>query len=336
MRFLAIQSISRENVPEYARYAAAVREVVARVNGMSDPDPGADLAARRLRVRARDRGPVAGRRRAGQSRRRRHEPRRQGGRDRRPRRDRAVRDGRRRRAARSGRADGRCRGRRGHERDARARPRDAGRRARARGCAGCARRSARRTSPGGWRASCATSRPSPRGGRPPSRALRDKVRTVEPALARLDLSRGGRRTPRCRRRGESARPMRTKPFFSSTRCEPTFVHHDSVQRTLLDLADEQAQRFRGDAAAPELAAEPVAHERRPSASIHDRTLPATAPSTTTVRDARRLGCARIRSSRWRDERVVVRGRRRPPSRQRPDPPDARRRSRGRPARPAAA
>jgi trehalose 6-phosphate synthase len=38
VRFLAIQSISRENVPEYARYAAAVREVVARVNGMSDPD----------------------------------------------------------------------------------------------------------------------------------------------------------------------------------------------------------------------------------------------------------------------------------------------------------
>ncbi len=38
VRFLAIQSISREKVPEYARYAAAVREVVARVNGMSDPD----------------------------------------------------------------------------------------------------------------------------------------------------------------------------------------------------------------------------------------------------------------------------------------------------------
>jgi trehalose 6-phosphate synthase len=38
VRFLAVQSISRENVPEYARYAAAVREVVARVNGLSDPD----------------------------------------------------------------------------------------------------------------------------------------------------------------------------------------------------------------------------------------------------------------------------------------------------------
>ena len=38
VRFLAIQSISRENVPEYARYASEVREVVARVNGMSDPD----------------------------------------------------------------------------------------------------------------------------------------------------------------------------------------------------------------------------------------------------------------------------------------------------------
>ena len=38
VRFLAVQSISRENVPEYARYALAVREVVARVNGLSDPD----------------------------------------------------------------------------------------------------------------------------------------------------------------------------------------------------------------------------------------------------------------------------------------------------------
>jgi len=38
VRFLAVQSISRERVPEYARYAAAVREVVARVNGMADPD----------------------------------------------------------------------------------------------------------------------------------------------------------------------------------------------------------------------------------------------------------------------------------------------------------
>ena len=38
VRFLAVQSVSRENVPEYARYAAAVREVVARINGMADPD----------------------------------------------------------------------------------------------------------------------------------------------------------------------------------------------------------------------------------------------------------------------------------------------------------
>ncbi|HWH25008.1 MAG TPA: trehalose-6-phosphate synthase [Candidatus Limnocylindria bacterium] len=38
VRFLAIQSTSREKLPEYARYAAAVREVVARVNGLSDPD----------------------------------------------------------------------------------------------------------------------------------------------------------------------------------------------------------------------------------------------------------------------------------------------------------
>lgn len=38
VRFLAITSISRENVPAYAQYAADVREVVARVNGMADPD----------------------------------------------------------------------------------------------------------------------------------------------------------------------------------------------------------------------------------------------------------------------------------------------------------
>ena len=38
VRFLAIQSISREKVPEYARYAAAVRETVARINGLADPD----------------------------------------------------------------------------------------------------------------------------------------------------------------------------------------------------------------------------------------------------------------------------------------------------------
>jgi len=38
VRFLAIQSISREKVSEYARYAAAVREAVARINGLADPD----------------------------------------------------------------------------------------------------------------------------------------------------------------------------------------------------------------------------------------------------------------------------------------------------------
>jgi trehalose 6-phosphate synthase len=38
VRFLAIQSVSREKVPEYARYASAVREVVARVNGLADPE----------------------------------------------------------------------------------------------------------------------------------------------------------------------------------------------------------------------------------------------------------------------------------------------------------
>ncbi|MEP7360275.1 MAG: trehalose-6-phosphate synthase [Chloroflexota bacterium] len=38
VRFLAIQSVSRADVPDYARYASAVREVVARVNGLADPD----------------------------------------------------------------------------------------------------------------------------------------------------------------------------------------------------------------------------------------------------------------------------------------------------------
>jgi trehalose 6-phosphate synthase len=38
VRFLAIQSTSREKVPQYAEYARAVRELVARVNGMADPD----------------------------------------------------------------------------------------------------------------------------------------------------------------------------------------------------------------------------------------------------------------------------------------------------------
>ena len=38
VRFLAIQSISRGGLQEYADYASAVREVVARVNGLADPD----------------------------------------------------------------------------------------------------------------------------------------------------------------------------------------------------------------------------------------------------------------------------------------------------------
>jgi trehalose 6-phosphate synthase len=38
VRFLAVQSTSREKVDEYARYATAVRETVARINGMADPD----------------------------------------------------------------------------------------------------------------------------------------------------------------------------------------------------------------------------------------------------------------------------------------------------------
>ncbi|MGI8533520.1 MAG: alpha,alpha-trehalose-phosphate synthase (UDP-forming) [Candidatus Limnocylindrales bacterium] len=38
VRFLAVQSVSRERLPEYALYASEVREVIARVNGMADPD----------------------------------------------------------------------------------------------------------------------------------------------------------------------------------------------------------------------------------------------------------------------------------------------------------
>jgi trehalose 6-phosphate synthase len=38
VRFLAVQSTSRETVPQYAEYASAVRELVARVNGLADPD----------------------------------------------------------------------------------------------------------------------------------------------------------------------------------------------------------------------------------------------------------------------------------------------------------
>jgi trehalose 6-phosphate synthase len=38
VRFIAVQSSTREGITEYADYAAAVREVVARINGMGDPD----------------------------------------------------------------------------------------------------------------------------------------------------------------------------------------------------------------------------------------------------------------------------------------------------------
>jgi trehalose 6-phosphate synthase len=38
VRFLAVQSTSREKLTQYADYARAVRELVARVNGMADPD----------------------------------------------------------------------------------------------------------------------------------------------------------------------------------------------------------------------------------------------------------------------------------------------------------
>ncbi len=38
VRFLAVMAPTRTEVTEYAEYAAAVREVVARINGLSDPD----------------------------------------------------------------------------------------------------------------------------------------------------------------------------------------------------------------------------------------------------------------------------------------------------------
>jgi trehalose 6-phosphate synthase len=38
VRFLAVQAPTRTEIPEYAEYAAAVREVVARLNGMAEPD----------------------------------------------------------------------------------------------------------------------------------------------------------------------------------------------------------------------------------------------------------------------------------------------------------
>ncbi len=38
VRFLAVQAPTRTEVPEYAHYAAAVREVVARINGLAEPD----------------------------------------------------------------------------------------------------------------------------------------------------------------------------------------------------------------------------------------------------------------------------------------------------------
>ena len=38
MRFLAVQAETRSGLAEYGEYASAVREVVARINGMRDPD----------------------------------------------------------------------------------------------------------------------------------------------------------------------------------------------------------------------------------------------------------------------------------------------------------
>ncbi len=38
VRFVAVQAPTRTSIPEYAQYGAAVREVVARVNGLAEPD----------------------------------------------------------------------------------------------------------------------------------------------------------------------------------------------------------------------------------------------------------------------------------------------------------
>jgi trehalose 6-phosphate synthase len=38
VRFVAVQAPTRTEVPEYAEYATAVREVVARINGLAEPD----------------------------------------------------------------------------------------------------------------------------------------------------------------------------------------------------------------------------------------------------------------------------------------------------------
>jgi trehalose 6-phosphate synthase len=38
VRFVAVQATTRSELPEYAEYATAVREVIARINGMADPD----------------------------------------------------------------------------------------------------------------------------------------------------------------------------------------------------------------------------------------------------------------------------------------------------------
>ena len=38
VRFLAVQASTRSEIPEYASYAAAVRDVVARINGLAEPD----------------------------------------------------------------------------------------------------------------------------------------------------------------------------------------------------------------------------------------------------------------------------------------------------------
>ena len=317
--FSAIQSISRENVPEYARYAAAVREVVARVNGMTDPDQapiwlldGSEYALAIAALSLADVvlvNPVVDGMNLSPRRPRSW-----------PRRDRAVRDGRRRRAACSGRAHGR----RG---DSLARARCSKwawtcrlRSARA-ASAGCAHRSARKT--------CLVAHPSAarpvrrRHGRsPPSRALRDTSAPSSRRPARLVDFVGLKSSMASASSPIGAWPTRTNPFFSRTRCEPMLWAPHRVNRPVLDFGAERAAR-------------PSRHLgpriRGPANSQTAGPAPGPSQQRCCPRPRRRASRRAARSSRDRpardspvfEERGAVAGMEMPPSQPRPGRPDAR-------------
>ena len=169
-------------LPEYARYAAAVREVVARVNGMADPDDapiwlldGSDYALAIAAMQLADVvlvNPVVD------------------GMNLVAKEAAVVSASRRwccprppaRPSSSQPTPDGLGRGRRRHVRDAGARPRDVGRRSARRAFAACAP-VVRGEDLAWWlsrqlRDLAAVAR----GGRPPSRALRDTVRRFNPEL----------------------------------------------------------------------------------------------------------------------------------------------------------